>query len=358
MKATSRHYANGEDHLLIIRFSAMGDVAMLAPVTNILTRKYPNLQITIVTRGFFSPIFDNIPRVTVYAADLKGQHKGITGLYKLSRELKGLGITAVGDMHNVLRSKMLKFFLMASGIKSRKIDKGRAEKKALTASNNKVFRQLKTTHQRYADVLANLGYPIDLSKPGKLPKHDLSANVLESTGHKESSWIGLAPFAAHIAKAYPIHLVAEVLKQLSQQAQTKTFLFGGGQEETRQLESLASPYENVFSLAGKLKFEEELQVISNLDVMVSMDSGNAHLAAMYGVKVLTLWGVTHPYAGFGAYNQPAHHHLLPDLVKFPDIPTSVYGNKFPAGYENAIATISPEMVIEKINTMLPENKNG
>ena len=358
MKASSRQYATGKEHLLIIRFSAMGDVAMLAPVVNILTGQYPKMHITVLTRGFFSPIFENIPRVTVFPADLKGQHKGITGLYRLSKELKGLGITAVGDVHNVLRTNMLKLFLLGSGIKFMQIDKGRAEKKALTASNNKVFRQLKTTHQRYADVLAKLGYAIDLNKPGKLPKYALTSNVSENTGHKEGSWIGFAPFAAHTAKAYPLNLVAEVLKQLSQQGKNKIFLFGGGQEETTKLESLASPYENVFSLAGKFKFEEELQVISNLDLMVSMDSGNAHLAAMYGVKVLTLWGVTHPYAGFGAYNQPDHHHLLPDLLKYPQIPTSVYGNKFPAGYENALETISPGLVTSKINKIIAENKNG
>lgn len=336
----------------------MGDVAMLAPVIRILTRKYPDLQITILTREFFSPIFDNMPRVAVYAADLKGRHKGITGLYKLAREIKGLGITVVGDMHNVLRSNMLKVFLLGSGIKFRQIDKGRAEKKSLTTAKHKVFRQLKTTHQRYADVFASLGYPIDLSNPVAPQKYDLSSQIIEVTGSKNATWIGIAPFAAHNAKAYPLHLVVEVLKQLAQQDQIKIFLFGGGQEEINKLESLASQFDSVESLAGKLKFKDELRVISNLDLMVSMDSGNAHLAAMYGVKVLTLWGVTHPYAGFGAYGQPDDHHLLPDLEKYPEIPTSVYGNKYPPGYENAIETISADMVIAKINNIFAENKNG
>jgi ADP-heptose:LPS heptosyltransferase len=50
-------------------------------------------------------------------------------------------------------------------------------------------------------------------------------------------------------------------------------------------------------MAGKMKLQQELALISNLDVMVSMDSGNAHIAAMLGVKYHTL-GATHPYAGF------------------------------------------------------------
>jgi len=351
MTASSRLFASGEDHLLIIRFSAMGDVAMLAPILDILTRKYPNLKITLLTRGFFTPIFKGIPGVTVYAADLKGRHKGITGLYKLKGEIKNLGITAVGDMHAVLRSNLLRLFLMGSGIRFRQIDKGRADKKALTAQNNKVFRKLKTTHQRYADVLGELGYPIDIKTPVPPKNFVLSSGIVKVTGNKNEPWIGFAPFAAHKAKSYPLHLAAEVLGQLSR-SNAKVFLFGGGQDEIIKLESLSSRFDRVMSLAGKLKFEEELQVISNLDLMVSMDSGNAHLAAMYGVKVLTLWGVTHPFAGFGAFNQPDDHHLLPDLRKYPAVPTSVYGNKYPPGYENVMESISPQMVVQKINKII------
>ena len=65
-------------------------------------------------------------------------------------------------------------------------------------------------------------------------------------------------------------------------------------------------------VAGKLSFSEELDTISNLDCMISMDSGNAHLAAMYGVKVITIWGVTHPFAGFAPFHQPKEYSLLPD----------------------------------------------
>ena len=56
-------------------------------------------------------------------------------------------------------------------------------------------------------------------------------------------------------------------------------------------------------MAGKYKFKEELALISNLDLMVSMDSSNGHLAAIYGVPIVTLWGVTHPFLGFAPFGQ-------------------------------------------------------
>ena len=64
------------------------------------------------------------------------------------------------------------------------------------------------------------------------------------------------------------------------------------------LDALVSNRKNIIYMAGKLQLQQELQLVSNLDVMLSMDSGNAHIAAMLGVKVITLWGVRHPYAAF------------------------------------------------------------
>ena len=125
-------------------------------------------------------------------------------------------------------------------------------------------------------------------------------------------------------------------------------LFGGGKKEIEVLDSLSKPFENVINMAGKIKFQQELQLISNLDVMLSMDSGNAHIAAMLGVKVVTLWGATHPYAGFLPFNQSLDNALTSDRNQYPKLPTSVYGNKIVEGYEDAMRSISPKDVIAKI----------
>lgn len=101
-------------------------------------------------------------------------------------------------------------------------------------------------------------------------------------------------------------------------------------------------------MAGKIKFQQELQLISNLDVMLSMDSGNAHIAAMLGVKVITLWGATHPYAGFLPFNQSFENALTSDRNQYPQLPTSVYGNKTVEGYQDAMRSISPNEIVQKI----------
>lgn len=324
----------------------MGDVAMTVPILRALIHQYPQIKITVLTRPFFAPFFKNSPNVSVYSADLKEKHKGVIGLYKLSKELRNLGIDAVADLHNVLRSKILKLFLF--GIKTVQIDKGRAEKKALVRGEK--FQQLKTTHKRYMDVFEALGFKLDLSNPTFPEKSILNDRIKSILGDVSKKRIGVAPFAAHEGKMYPLDAMKDVIKALSKDY--KVVLFGGGQKEIGILNEFETAFENVVNVAGKLSIDEELDVISNLDVMLSMDSGNAHMAAMLGVKVVSIWGVTHPFAGFAPFKQPEDYALLSDRNQFPKIPTSVYGNKYPENYKEASRSISPETIIEKIKMIL------
>ncbi len=337
-------------HILVIRLSAMGDVAMVVPVLRALTQHYPDTKITVLTRAFFKPLFRDLKNVSVFAADVKGRHKGVLGLYKLAKQLQALEIDAVADLHNVLRSKLLRTFLSISP--TAVIDKGRAEKKALVAG--RLFKPLKTTHQRYVNVFNTLGFSVNLSYVLYPERKPLPDSIQDIIGKDHLKWIGIAPFAAHEAKMYPLQLMERVINVLSKEH--KILLFGGGNIEIDALNTIEKQNTNCVNLAGKLSFEQELDVISNLDVMVSMDSGNGHLAAMLGVKVITIWGVTHPYAGFAPFNQPEDYMLLANRDTYPKIPTSIYGNKVPKGYAHVLASIAPETVVDKVNKVLGIDK--
>jgi ADP-heptose:LPS heptosyltransferase len=339
-------------HILVIRLSAMGDVAMTVPVLRTLTGKYPDVQLTVLTKKPFMPIFDGLRNVEVKEADVKNRHKGLMGLWRLYKELKPLNFDAVADLHNVLRSRVLKKYFSLERVPFAQIDKGRKDKKALTRHKNKVFEQLRTTHERYADVFAELGFPIDLSTAKPLGRMQLTEKVLDLVRQDTKKWVGIAPFAAHEGKMYPLEATEEIIKQLNDTDKYKILLFGGGTKEVEVLEKLAKLYENVACMAGKLELSEELQLISNLDVMLSMDSGNAHMAANYGITVVTLWGVTHPYAGFYPFGQPMENALMADRETYPLIPTSIYGNKVPEGYGNVMKTIKPQEVLERLMAIL------
>lgn len=319
---------------------------MTVPVIRALIIQYPNLKITVLTRELYKPFFRDLPNVSVCPAHLKGEHKSVFGLYKLAKQLKEQNIELAADLHNVLRTNILKFFF--SKYKFIQINKGRKEKKALTTG--KIFKQLKSTHQRYADVFEKLGFPIDLSNPTFPERAKLNPQQQNSIGNHKKKVIGIAPFAAHQGKMYPLDLMKQAIEDLSKEYQI--LLFGGGEKEMSILNGFEESFKNVKNMADKTSLDEQLDIVSNLDVMLSMDSANAHIAAMLGVKVITIWGVTHPFAGFAPFHQPNDFALVSDRNQFPKIPTSVYGNNYPENYKEASRSIAPETIVEKIKSII------
>jgi len=255
-------------HILVIRLSAMGDVAMSVPVLRAFTKQYPDVKLTILTRPFFKPFFRDLKNVTVFPVDLDNAHKGVFGLYKLSKTLKKLNIEAIADLHNVLRTNILKNFFF--GKPFIQIDKGRKKKKALI--KGEIFKPLKTTHQRYADVFKRLGYSVDLTNPDFPKTKTLPRSIVNKTEtQNKKQWIGIAPFAQYESKMYPLSKMKMVIEALKDDY--TIFLFGG-KTETKQLENLASVSQTIYNVSDQFSLDEELDLISNLDVMLSMDSAN------------------------------------------------------------------------------------
>ena len=342
------------NHIAVFRLSAMGDVAMTVPVLRAFVQQNPEVKITVVSRPFFKPFFEGIPNLSFFAFDEKQRHKGFLGLLRLFQDLKVLNIDAFADLHNVLRSKVVRTLFALSGKKIASVDKGREEKAALTRAENKIFKPLTTMFERHVKVFQQLGFTVDLSNPIFPEKAVLSNDILKMLVKNEKIpdfsgiKIGIAPFAQYDSKVYPLDLMQEVINQLAENSTYKILLFGGGKKEVELLNSLSKGKENVIVVAGQLKFQQELQLISNLDLMLSMDSGNAHIAAMLGVKVITLWGATHPFAGFSPFNQPLENALTADRNLYPKLPTSVYGNKVVDGYEDAMRTIGVEDIVRRL----------
>jgi len=324
---------------------------MIVPVLRVFSESYPEVQLTVLSRAFFKPFFQDFSNVVFLEADVNHKHKDFMGLLRLSKEANALGVNAVADLHNVIRSKIITRYLKVLGKKTATLDKGRKEKKSLTRIKNKKFKQLKTTHQRYADVFEALGFSIDLNNFKPLPKKEYNKNILNLLGEKKKKTIGIAPFAAYKSKMYPLELMKKVIAALDKEDQYQIVLFGGGKKEITQLDTFENEYSSVINTAGKLNFTEELALISNLDVMISMDSGNGHLGAMYGIPIISLWGVTHPFAGFAPFGQPNDNSLLADNNKYPLLPTSIYGNNYPEAYENAMETIPPEEIVNKVKSI-------
>jgi len=317
--------------ILILRFSAMGDVAIAASVMKEVAAQNSETQFVFATQDFFAPLFAHIPNLVVFPINFTKNYKGITGLFRLYRDLnRNYKIDAIADLHNLFRSKLLKlcFRFSLKRIKIATINKGRKEKRALCQEYNLDKKPLVATWQRYAEVFQKLKLKIAI-KFSPIPYFP-----------EKIKKIGISPFAKHQGKVYPPELMEKVLELLS--AKYEIYLFGGGKTEQEWGDKWQNRFNNVHSLIGKKKLEEELTSISHLDVMLSMDSSGMHLASLCKIPCISIWGATHPYSGFVGLGQENNPQIQLEL---PCRPCSVYGNK-PCKYKDyrCLYRITPETI--------------
>ena len=341
-------------HVLIFRFSSLGDVAMTVPVILLLLKQYPTLRVTVVSTAFVQPLFEGIDRLYFEGVDLKGRHKGVAGMKRLGDELKKkYQFDAVADLHNVLRTKLLRYVFGFSRYPIAAINKGRKEKKQATRRHHKILRPLKSTFQRYADVFAALGLPVHLEKEGGIKRIAPAGDFKYLKTHGDYL-IGIAPFARYEEKMYPAEKMKEVIRLLGQHKNISILLFGGA-ADAPLLEQWAEEFDGAESLAGKMSFRRELEAISQVQLMVSMDSANMHFASLFGVPVISIWGGTHPWLGFYGWGQDPGNAIQVDLDCRP---SSVFGNK--PCYRGDLAClqrISPLMVYEAIMNELKKQSS-
>lgn len=340
---------SGGHHIVVFRFSSLGDVAMTVPVIKNLLHQHPQLELTMVSNAFHAPLFAGIERLHFLSAELKGKHKGFAGLYRLFRELKAAcRIDAVADLHQVLRTRILKIYFQLAGIRWAAQDKGRKEKKELTRFNNKILKPLPSTFERYAAVFATLGYPIQLNiADGLQPKGTMPASFKEKV--KGRKLVGIAPFAQFTRKTYPPDKMKAVIRMIAAHQDVQVFLFGG-RADLAVLQQWTTEIEGLEIVAGSMSFSAELDLIGQLQVMVSMDSANMHLASLYGVPVVSIWGATHPYAGFYGWGQHPGNAVQIDLACRP---CSVFGNKpGPRPDLACMEGIAPMAVYNKVMSVL------
>jgi ADP-heptose:LPS heptosyltransferase len=347
-----------KEHILVIRFSAMGDVAMAVPVVYSVATQYPDVRITVLSRAFARPFFEDLaPNVHFMEADIKGEYRGMKGLNALYRRLAAKQFTKVADLHNVLRSEYLRLRFNMGRYRVEHINKHRADRRALVAHYNKVRKQLPSSFENYAEVFAKLGYPLkEISFRSLFPEEGGNLNLLPAAiGPKKSfqQWIGIAPTAAHQGKEYPLPLMHEVLRQLTaRHPQARIFLFGRGDRECQLFRQWCEEFPQCLSVGEHTEnMQQELILMSHLDLMVSMDSANMHLASLTATPVVSIWGATHPYAGFLGWRQQTSNILQVDNLDCR--PCSIYGKKpCRRGDWACLNAITPDQVVSKIEALL------
>ena len=334
--------------LLVIRTSAMGDVAFTTPVLAGMRRQYPDVELVILTRSAFKPFFSTAEGISLFFPDLKGRHKGFSGLISLFFDLLKEGrFDYIIDLHDVLRSRILRFLFRMMGVPVAVIDKGRKQKRDIISGNTKS--PLKHSVLRYCDTFARAGFPVTTSDgPWILPSSDALAKVEGMIENDGAMNIGVAPYAKHDLKMWPEDNMIKLLWLIAEKHRVNFWLFGGA-EDFKRLRSFQEMVKDSYNTAGNMKLDDELALMSKLDFMIAMDSSNMHMAALVGTKVISIWGSTDPLTGFGAWEQPGDYAIRIPVEELTCRPCTVFGKgKCHRGDFACMMWLTPEKVYEKL----------
>ena len=342
-------------HLLVFRFSAMGDVALTVPVIRNVLKHNEDLHITLVTNPNFTSFFFGIDRLTIFPADFKKKYQGINGLFRLYKDLKSDNkFDYLVDLHSVVRSWILTFLFSLSGLKFFRIKKDRKNKKKIVTG--KSTKPLIHTIERYQKVFEKIIPVRPLpTAPSIFPSgkalSDVELYIEIERISLDKQWIGIAPMAKHELKRWGISNTQKLIELIKNQYDVHFFLFGGGKKEKEILEHVADQNSYITNVTGKLNMSKEIALISKMSFMLTMDSGNMHISSLLGVPTISIWGATHPKIGFGALNQPEKYSIQIPESELNCRPCSIYGKgSCKRGDKACLTWIKPESVLHKLQS--------
>lgn len=332
--------------LLIIRFSALGDVAMTVPVVHSLAQQHSQLRISVLTKQAYAPLYSFAPANVETIGVQMDEYSGIAGLLRLFNQLRKRRYDAVVDLHDVLRSKILRTQFQLIGKPVAVIEKDRQTRHRLIGHGTDA-EPLPTMFDRYVRTFGKLGIEVNVDfRRAFNPRHEDFTALNNILGRKQQGelWVGVAPFAAHSTKIYPLPQMRSVVQALADKG-IRVFLFGAGTEEQAILDDWQNS--RICSVCGKgLGLRNEMLLMSRLNAMIAMDSANMHIAALCGTPVVSIWGSTHPKMGFAPWGQPVDNILQDD--KLACRPCSVFGTaKCPRGDLACMEAIRPQDVVNK-----------
>jgi heptosyltransferase-2 len=274
--------------ILVIRFSAIGDILLTFPVVEALVHKYPSAEIHFLTKPSNEPVLDLLSN--------KVQPRFLQeSLVQTAKQLRGERYDLVIDLHNNLRTFLLQVLLMkGSWHRFRKLN---FQKWLFTAFK---WNTLPKVHvvDRYAQAASVNPASVNLAVS--------NTNVVESLPSNYVAWVLGATFST---KQYPLSKLIETIERLDM-----PIILLGGDKENALASSLQAHFPSIISLVGKTSLAEAALVLSKAKVVVTNDTGLMHLAAFYDKPMVCIWGNTVPAFGMYPYQSaPVFHAQVSDL---------------------------------------------
>lgn len=340
----------------------MGDVAMLVQLLYAVARANEQHEFILLTQPFLTELLLDAPdNVEAMAIDIRREEHSLLGLVRYAQRLRREHFDAVLDLHDVLRTKLLRGLLRLTGVPTQHLVKPRQARRRLVADDpKKDLTPLPPMWSLYQQVFRLAG----LTVPESIPPVVIHPSILATferlhpellTRGSERIRLGVAPFASTPAKTYDLKRMLQVIRQLEETERFEIFLFGGRGREQATLEEWALGRQYLRSVAGQLDLSNELILMASLRAMISMDSANMHLASLVGTRVFSVWCCTHPAAGFLGIGQRWEDCLQPEDA--PRRPCSIFGNnkRCHTGENFACSrALAPERIVQAVTSLLED----
>jgi lipopolysaccharide heptosyltransferase II len=325
-------------NILVIRYSALGDVVLATSVLEPLRARFPKARIEWVTDALYAPLLEGLPEIAqVHRLGREGPNAALP----LAGRLRGR-FDAVVDLQNKIRSALV----ARAAAPLRTAFKRRSAMRAFLSifgADPPLVRAHAT--RLYAEALAPLGVeapgPVKVSLSAQA--RALAADALQGV---EAPAVALAPGARWATKRWPAERFAAVADALAAEG-VSIVLCGGPGDRDAFAAFRASTRAKVAADLSFLPLDALAAAIARVQLLVACDSGPVHLATAVGTPVLALFGPT----SSARWGPPPPGRALSLGLKCS--PCSNHGGDYcPEGHHRCLADLAPEAVLAAAREML------
>lgn len=273
--------------LCILRLSALGDATHVLPLIRTLQRSLPGCRITWILGKAEAKLMEGLENVELIAFDKKS---GLKGVKQLTQQLAGRRFDVLLQMQLALRANLISAVISAK----RRIgyDAGRSKEGHGLFINERIA----PGKHHVLDVFGLFAGPLGLTQTEV--RWDIPV------GPQDRAWAAaqwpegkptllISPCSSHVLRNW----MPERYAAVANYAQAKGWqivLCGGRSALEREMGDAikAGMPEAPIDLIGKDTLKQLLALLARADLVLSPDSGPAHMANAMGTKVLGLFACT------------------------------------------------------------------
>jgi heptosyltransferase-2 len=343
LNSSAEHNAEAVEHILVIRFSSLGDILLTAPVFRSLRRRFPSAHIDLlVAREYLDAarMISGPDRILEF--DRSG---GSRELLQWRRRLSRCYHVVV-DLQNNFRSSFLRAFIFPTlWVKARRY---RIRRWLLIHFKWDLYCEIRPVPMRYLDAVQMIGAEHDGSGLDLLVDTEAVSWLQEIYPALDSAiqpFMVLCPGARHFTKRWPKELwitLGELLRSRGKQV-----VVIGDASESVLVQSVARGIPKAIAIVGE-SIQHIAALLQKAECAITNDSGIMHLAAGVGTPLTAIFGSTVPEFGFSPFTD--HARVIEQ--KLPCRPCTAFGRAdCPKQHFRCMLNTTPDAVLERIDEL-------